>query len=264
MGAGMRSIVEFACAGETLVGTFDAAPGSTGLLIVSGGEEVRHGAHRGMAILAAALAARGIPVFRFDRRGVGDSSGHSDTSEAYATMNADLVAAAAEFRALAPQVETLVGMGNCDGAMALALFHRNAGIDRLILTNPWVGDEADALPPASAIRAHYAQRLRDPATWLRALKGGVDFTKFFRGLQKTSGKQRKEMDPLAAKLATALGDTPRTVLLARRDNTAARFIEAFPTPAPAETRIELDSASHSFARVEEKAWLFEQILKDLS
>jgi hypothetical protein len=64
----MRTVTAFACAGETLVGTLDTATGETGLLIVSGGNEIRIGAHRGMALLAQRLAARGVPVFRFDRR----------------------------------------------------------------------------------------------------------------------------------------------------------------------------------------------------
>src|SRR3546814_2513341 len=52
----MRTLIAFPCEGETLVGTLDAAPGKTGLLIVSGGNEIRVGAHRGMALLAERLA----------------------------------------------------------------------------------------------------------------------------------------------------------------------------------------------------------------
>ena len=63
----------------------------------------------------------------------------------------------------------------------------------------------------------------------------------------------------ALEIAAGLGSTPRTVLLATRDNTAARFLEAFPTPAPAETRLTLDSASHSFARVEDQRWLIDTV-----
>ena len=73
----MRELIAFDCTGETLLGALDRAKGATGLLIVSGGNEVRMGAHRGMASLAARLAARGVPVFRFDRRGIGDSSGEN-------------------------------------------------------------------------------------------------------------------------------------------------------------------------------------------
>ena len=42
----MRRVISFACEGETLFGSVDEAPGTTGLLIVSGGNEIRCGAHR--------------------------------------------------------------------------------------------------------------------------------------------------------------------------------------------------------------------------
>ena len=54
----MRRVIAFACEGETLVGSLDQASGSTGLLIVSGGNEIRAGAHRGMATLAFGAAIR--------------------------------------------------------------------------------------------------------------------------------------------------------------------------------------------------------------
>ena len=40
----MRRLIGFACEGETLAATLDEAPGTTGLLIVSGGNEIRSGA----------------------------------------------------------------------------------------------------------------------------------------------------------------------------------------------------------------------------
>ena len=66
----MRHQLSCACNGVMLAASLDEAPGTTGLLIISGGNEVRSGAHRGMATLAQRVAAAGYPVFRFDRRGV--------------------------------------------------------------------------------------------------------------------------------------------------------------------------------------------------
>lgn len=251
----MRRLIEFPCAGETLFGTLDEGEGETGLLIVSGGNEIRCGAHRGMALLAADLARDGTPVFRFDRRGVGDSTG---ANGGFLSSAPDIAAAAATFSA-ETRVKRLVAFGNCDAATALGLFHASAGLDALIFANPWMGDEPDALPPASAIRAHYAERVRDPATWLRALGGGVSFSKFFRGLRKSGSKSNEQRNPLAAQFADSLGPLPRTILLARRDNTAMRFLDEFPEPLAGETRIVLDTASHSFARDEDQGWLTEQV-----
>ena len=121
--------------------------------------------------------------------------------------------------------------------------------------------EASSAAPASAIRAHYAERLRDPATWLRAMRGGVNISKFVRGLRKSAEPVSDVTNPIAADMASKLGDKQRTLLLALRDNTAARYREAFPVPSNRETRVELDSASHSFARLDDQCWLFEQVLR---
>ncbi|KRC82889.1 hydrolase 1, exosortase A system-associated [Sphingomonas sp. Root241] len=264
----MRRLIEFPCAGEMLLGTLDEASGTTGLLIVSGGNEIRIGAHRGMALLAQRVAEAGHPVFRFDRRGIGDSTGENHGFESSAD---DIAAAAAAFRQAAPHLNRIVAFGNCDAATALAFFHARAGIDALILANPWVIEATDDLPPAAAIRARYAERLRDPHEWIRLLRGGVDIRKLVSGLRKASRGQSQQEGSLAARLAAALGETriPVTILLAKGDNTAIAFRNAWAGPvfeaARAKGAIEnLDTASHSFASAADKQWLFEQILKNLS
>ena len=72
-----RLHLTFNCEGSYLAGTLDTAPLTTGLLLVSGGNELRSGAFRGQARLAQTIAKRGFPVFRYDRRGVGDSEGEN-------------------------------------------------------------------------------------------------------------------------------------------------------------------------------------------
>src|SRR5690606_29966334 len=129
----MRRHLSFDCEGAALAATLDEAPGTTGLLIVSGGNEIRSGAHRGMAMLAQRIAAAGHPVFRFDRRGVGDSEGENRGFEA---SGPDIAAAIAAFRGATPHVTRIAAFGNCDAASAL-LLHRPAGIDALLLANPW-------------------------------------------------------------------------------------------------------------------------------
>ncbi|MET0308514.1 MAG: hydrolase 1, exosortase A system-associated [Sphingomonas sp.] len=262
----MRSLIEFSCAGEALYGTLDEAPGATGLLIVSGGNEIRIGAHRGMAQLAQRVAEAGYPVFRFDRRGIGDSSGDNHGFESSAD---DIAAAARTFRSQAGAAR-IVAFGNCDAATALAFFHEQAGIDALVLANPWVIEQVDELPPAAAIRSHYAQKLRDPREWLRLLRGGVNITKLFKGLAKLSKKPIEEPTGLAARLAASLDQSraPVTLLLAKGDNTAIAFADAFQRPIfdAARKRMKirhLDSASHSFAATSDKDWLFDRVIRAL-
>ena len=258
----MREVMAFRWDGETLVGTHDAAAGTTGLLIVSGGNEIRIGAHRGMAMLAQRLAARGIPVFRFDRRGIGDSTG---TNRGFLSSAPDIAAAAAAFRATS-SIERLVGFGNCDAATALALFGAQAGIDRLVLANPWVVEQTDDLPPAAAIRARYGAKLRDPREWLRLLSGGVNVSKVIRGLGKLTRGRSTEAVLLADRFIAGATDhrLQTTILLAERDNTAIAFGDAWSGHRPAPpTTIDIrrcDTASHSFAGAAAEQWLEHQLV----
>lgn len=261
----MRKLIEFSCAGETLIGTLDEGAGTTGLLIVSGGNEIRIGAHRGMAQLAEQVARADYPVLRFDRRGIGDSSGENGGFESSA---ADIAAAAQAFRETG--VEKIIAFGNCDAATALAFFHAPAGIDGLLLANPWTIETVDEMPPAAAIRSHYAAKLRDPKEWLRLLRGGVNIAKLAKGLRKASQKTPEVPTGLPARLAAALAEArvPVTILLAKGDNTAIAFADAFKGAAFDAARrkvtiVQTDSDSHSFAGAADKAWLLERVLKAL-
>jgi exosortase A-associated hydrolase 1 len=262
----MRRLIAFPCAGETLVGTLDTAPGDIGLLIVSGGNEVRSGAHRGMAALAQRVAEAGHPVLRFDRRGIGDSSG---INGGYESSAADIAAAAGALREAGAR--RILAYGNCDAATALSLFHEAAGIDALVLANPWLIEAEDELPPAAAIRARYAAKLRDPREWLRLLRGGVNLAKLLKGLRKASRKPPEVPAGLPARLAAVLASArvPVTILLATGDNTAIAFADAFSGPAFDAARAgvtveQLDTASHSFAGASDKAWLLERVQEKLA
>ena len=212
-----------------------------------------------MASLAARLAASGTPVFRYDRRGIGDSTGGN---RGFLESAPDIAAAAATFSA-ETGIKRLVAFGNCDAATALGLFHGVAGIDALVLANPWVTEDSDDLPPAAAIRAHYARKLRDPAELLRLVRGGVSVGKIFSGLRKISSTQSEISDGLATRLIAALQTSriPISILLAKHDNTAIAFRAPWDAAGShGDVRLEQhDTDSHSFARQEDKEWLFAQI-----
>lgn len=261
----MRRLVTIPCAGETIAATLDPAEGDTALLIVSGGNELRVGAHRGMALLAASVAAAGYPVLRYDRRGIGDSTG---TNGGFLSAAPDLSAAATWLRAATGAVR-IVGFGNCDAATTLALFHAQAGIDRLLLANPWVVEPTGDLPPPAAIRATYAERLRSPAQWRRLLTGRVNFRRLTRGLV-TLATNRRAQTGLTNRFAEGLDSgVPVEILLASGDHTATAFLAAWQLRhlSPLRARIPLhqhDSASHSFARPADRDWLRAQVLAALS
>ncbi len=260
----MRQRLSFACEGATLAATLDGTDGRVGLLIVSGGNEIRIGAHRGMARLAGALAAQSMPVFRFDRRGIGDSEGENAGFEGSA---ADIAAAVGAFRAGCPQLERLIAFGNCDAASALAL-HGVAGIDALVLGNPWVVEASEDAPPPAAVKAWYLQRLRDPKAWLGLLTGAVNLRKLIGGLRRAA--ETAAPSSLAEQVARGIAgfSGPVTILIATHDGTAAAFADQWNGAAFARVRdrqdvrlVRLDSGSHSFAGAADHAALRGAILE---
>jgi len=250
----------------------------TGFFIVSGGNEIRSGAHGGQADLAGAIAKAGHPVFRYDRRGVGDSEGVNSEFE---DSEEDLQAALAAFRSEHPQIERIIGFGNCDAASALALFHGRLPLHGIILANPWVNHTSDqpktakgknSTPSlsAGAIRSRYLNRIKDPRSIIDLLTGKINLRKLAGGLAKASRKEAPS--GLAERIARALTrcDLPIRILIARHDNTALSFMTAWNddifAPLRPKANIEirtLDSASHSFAGAKDKEWLHAQILEML-
>ena len=253
----MRRLIALAGGGDALAATLDLpeGPARVGVLIVSGGNELRGGAHRGMAMLAAELASAGLAVLRFDRAGVGDSAG---VNGGFPASLPDIAAAARALREES-RVAAILGVGNCDAAAALALFGRHSGVDAVVLTNPWLRDEADALPPPAAIRARYAQRLRDPASWRRLLAGGIDLRRLARGVAKILRPHRR--DDLATRILDGIaawgGDA--SVVLAEGDATAVAFAAA---AAGRFRTVRVATASHSFAGDAARAALRAAILAD--
>lgn len=239
----MRRTLTFSCEGAALAATLDAADGTTGLLIVSGGNEIRSGAHRGMAELASVIAAKGCPVFRFDRRGVGDSEG---ASGGFRSSGPDIRAAVAAFRAAQPQLIRTVAFGNCDAATALAL--HEAPLDARVLANPWVIPSTSDMPPPAAIKDRYVRRLRDPEAWKALISGKIDLGKLAKGLGRLAAAKPAAPDSLADKTVRALeaATVPTMIVLATGDATAIAFADVW-RGDPAIPVVRIDTASHSFA-----------------
>jgi exosortase A-associated hydrolase 1 len=262
----MRRLLTFRCEGAALAASLDAAAGPTGILIVTGGSQTRIGSHRMFERLAQGLAAAGHPAFRFDRRGVGDSESEDP---GFRGSGPDLAGAAAAFRSQSLGLQRVIGLGLCDGATAGALFGAAAGLDGLILVNPWLVEaEADAPPPA-AIRRHYRERLTSLQGWKKIATGAISWRKLLKGFSKIA---KAAPSPLAADVAAALeaGKRPVALILARGDATAiaaeaewrsARFA-AVREASPPVLHVETDS--HTFARPGDEAALLRACLAALS
>jgi exosortase A-associated hydrolase 1 len=250
-----RRHVSFACEGELLIGTLDEAPGATGLLIVTGGNETRAGAFSGQAQLAARIAAAGHPVFRFDRRGVGDSPG---TNLGFRWSGPDIAASLAAFREHCPELARVVGFGNCDAASILML-EGGTGFDALVLANPWTIEDGDEVHPPGAVRARYGEKLRNPREVLRLFTGKVSLGKLAGGIRQAL-RPAPAPGSLAQEMAAGLMrfSGPAAILLAGRDRTAQAFVAAWDG---SNSRIALcPNASHAFVEPDAREWLSERLL----
>lgn len=260
-----RLSLTFGCGDLRCAATLDTAPGTTGLLIVSGGNEIRAGAFGGQAELAARIARAGFPVFRFDRRGVGDSEGEN---RGFRHCAKDIAAALEAFRAMAPQISRVVAFGNCDAASALMLAG-GAGCAGLVLSNPWTIEhhesaetEADSTPPPAAIRARYLEKLTNPREVARLLSGGVNLGKLARGLARSvspAPPPSSLAEDIRAGLEGFTGDV--RILLATADRTAQVFEAAWDKSDPRIHRCV--GAGHAYVEPAHRDWLKAEILAAL-
>ncbi|MEM6475467.1 MAG: hydrolase 1, exosortase A system-associated [Pseudomonadota bacterium] len=259
----IRLHLTFACGSLSLAGTIDSAPATTGLLIVSGGNEIRSGAFSGQSLMAARIAKAGFPVFRFDRRGIGDSEGEN---RGFRNSAGDIAAAVKAFRGLAPQLDRVIGFGNCDAASALML-SGGEGFHGLVLSNPWTIEESDGdadepALPAAAIRSRYLEKLTNPAEIGRLLRGGVDMRKLGRGI---AGAFRSPPEPssLAEEMREGLArfSGPAQILLASADRTAQMFEAAWDKDDVRIARCK--GAGHAYVEPAHSDWLDAQILSAL-
>ncbi len=253
-----RLALTFECQGFQLAGTLDTAPGKSGLLIVAGGNEIRSGAFSGQSGLATKIADAGFPVFRFDRRGVGDSDGEN---RGFRCQRRDIAAAIDAFRAMCPQMQRVVAFGNCDAASALML-SGGEGFDSLVLSNPWTIEDDDGGTTPEAARSRYAEKLKNPGELRRLLTGKVSFSKLVSGLKQALTPKSKPTS-LAQEMAEGLRmfARPSMILLAGNDRTAQVFESHWNIEGQDIRRC--SDASHAYVEPHARDWLEQQILEAL-
>ena len=173
--------VTFDCGHEVLVGVVhDPAPpvADAGILIVVGGPQYRVGSHRQFVLMARRFAGAGHAVFRFDSRGMGDSSGSARTFE---SIRDDIESAVARFFIEVPSIRRVIVFGLCDGASAALLFCvSNPRVSGLILANPWVHTESGGA--TVRLRSYYAKRLLQGTFWAKLSLGRVSLQESSRAL----------------------------------------------------------------------------------
>jgi len=175
-----ESPVTFSCDDAELVGVVATPdiPAPRGVLIAVGGPQYRAGSHRQLVLLSRHLASSGIPAFRFDFRGMGDSGGETRT---FQFVDDDLASAIDAFFDRVNGLQEIVIWGLCGAASAALLYaHRHSRVCGLVLANPWVRTEQGMA--RTMVKRYYASRVFEARTWRRLLSGDINFTQSLRDI----------------------------------------------------------------------------------
>lgn len=278
--AALESALRIAVAGDHCVGILheSAGPASTGVVVIVGGPQYRVGSHRQFVLLARALAQAGIPVLRFDYRGLGDSEGEARDFKA---IDAD-IRAAIDCLISHTGVARVVLWGLCDAASAaLLVAPQDRRIAGLVLLNPWVHTEA--AEAQVRLKHYYLQRLLSRDLWRKLLRCEFDWRGSLHSLLAYVGaatsKHRADVSDgvhfiEGMRRGWAEFAAPVLLILSGDDFTAAEFRQLVDGNAqwremlrdkPVET-LTLAEANHTFARAEWRdavvaatlRWLIEQ------
>ncbi len=245
---------------DRLVGiaTPGARPSDTGVMIMVGGRQYRAGSHRQFVLLARRLADAGYCAFRFDFRGMGDSSGRRRSFEG---ADEDIATAIAAFQSTCPAVRRVVLWGLCDAATAAVLYWRRSRDQRIAgmcLANPWLRSEAGLA--RARVRHYYRDRIFSADFWRKLLRGRVGA---MRSLREYLANVRKagasdEVQGFQRTMLDGLNEFPGPLLLvlSERDLTAQEFLDGASQQGIAAPlwqqgklrRIDVAGADHTFSR----------------
>ena len=264
--------ISFACEGCWLYGVLSLpsplpANLRRGVVLVVGGPQYRVGSHRQFTLLARALAQQGVPVLRFDYRGMGDSEGEMRD---FLTVDADLRAAIDAFIAQAPMVEEVVLWGLCDAATAAMLYaHQDRRVAGLVLLNPWARTGEGVA--RAYLKHYYWARLLQPGLWRKIARGQFDYAaavRSFRGLIGDAIPRKPAACAAPVGAASAAPSLPERmldgfsrftgqtlVIISGADLTGREFVDMAAAPAWRKvmrskrlSRQTLPQADHTFSR----------------
>lgn len=270
--------VVFPCGDEQLAGILHQGNGNSalGILVVVGGPQYRVGSHRQFVSLAEYLASHGLPVLRFDYRGMGDSSG---SLLGFEHIHLDITSAIDAFQSKDPTINEVVIWGLCDAATA-AVFYAASDprVRGLVLVNPWVYSERGAAK--AYLKHYYIQRLFQRGFWQKVFSGKFSVFSSATSAWKlsknalageTTGEANRcstvepqvvaasvESDNLVLRFTDSLARFKGDVffILSGKDLTAAEFIDAIHDnrklgklmKGKNVSRVTLPEADHTFSR----------------
>jgi exosortase A-associated hydrolase 1 len=261
----------FAIGGDEAVGILHPAAGRLGVLVIVGGPQYRVGSHRQFVLLARALAAGGIPVLRFDYRGLGDSAG---AQRDFTDIETDIRTAIDCFVQRAGLTRVVL-WGLCDAASAALMYAATDGrVAGLVLLNPWVHTTTGEA--RVRLKSYYLERLRSGAFWRKLVRFELDWRDSLASLRGYLGRafvparggpvQSSYIDRMRCGWSAYGG--PVLLILSGDDLTASEFRQmcdddpAWRSLRDRATvqRVDLAQANHTFARAEWRATVEQETL----
>lgn len=258
----------FHCQGEHLVGILSEpskpVSQSTGVLISVGGPQYRVGSHRQFVTLARDLAQKGFYVFRFDYRGMGDSSGAAVSFDA---AGPDIASAIDTMIQEVPSIKKIVLWGICDAATINMMYavtdNRVAG---LVLLNPWIYSEAGEAE--TRLKHYYSKRFLTAEFWKKLVSNKVDVGNAIKEISrrilaslnnKLRPSHTSDESSLPDRFERSFCDYQGSILLiiSGNDLTAAEFMDRMQKSKKWHEKVrsdktvflhELKEANHTFSR----------------
>jgi exosortase A-associated hydrolase 1 len=243
-----------------------------GVLVVVGGPQYRVGSHRQFTLFARDLAAHGVPVLRFDCRGMGDSEGDMRTFEDFED---DLRCAVDQFFKEVPVLNDLIIWGLCDAASA-ALFYayKDPRITGLALLNPWVRTNQGVAK--TYLKHYYRARLFEAELWSKIWRGNFHYSAAVRSFSRIIAEALERRKKTATAVEQAIYDKSSSlaslpermlqglrrfegkvlVVISGNDLTAREFLDLVKSSrewqkllaSPRVSSLELPEANHTFSR----------------
>ncbi len=268
----MEDPVAFDCGNDRLFGIVHGTPKTSrrGVLVVVGGPQYRAGSHRQFVLLARYLADHGIPVMRFDYRGMGDSEGERVPFD---RIDNDINAAIDAFTEHCPDLQEVVIWGLCDAASAAVFYAcQDKRVTGMVLLNPWVFTEQGSA--RTYLKHYYLQRILNKDLWRKIIHLEFDYKQSFssfltmlREAGSGNGQHDKENKAQEEPRNTALSlpdrmyeclersTCPVLLILSGNDLTADEFRELIKSDRRWQklmkqqriTRYDLNEADHTFS-----------------
>jgi len=284
MGDSLEQVVVFERGPESLYGVLhnpEQVTVDTGVVILVGGPQYRVGSHRQFVDLARGLANAGIPVFRFDFTGMGDSTG---VFPGFENLDEDVRIAIDAFLEKRSELSRIVLWGLCDGASAACFYApQDKRVVGLSLANPWVRTEQGEAQ--AFLKHYYLARLVNREFWGKLLTGKLKLFQTVTDLLRNVKRSRADISEQSSGAKAnnrQVGSLPDRVfrglelfpgkvmlLISGNDLTAAEFIDAINKDRKRQKLIgsnkvqltQLSDADHTFSR---RVWMDEVISETAS